>query len=63
MENNSTRFKEVSKVMALDTLKTVDQYIIKNKLLGSGNYAKTYLALNTNNDILACKMIEKKNLM
>lgn len=63
MYNNSARFREASTVRSLETLKTVDRYVIKNHLLGEGSYAKTYLALNSAQDILACKMIGKKNLI
>jgi serine/threonine protein kinase len=41
------------------TLKVVDsRYSIKDKNLGEGSFAKTYLALDTQtNRIIACKMI------
>lgn len=40
------------------------RYSIKDKKLGEGSFAKTYLALDTKtNKIVACKMIEKKNLI
>lgn len=40
------------------------RYSIKEKMLGQGSFAKTYLALDTkNNHVLACKMIEKKHLI
>lgn len=49
----------------MHTLKVVDgRYSIKDKKLGEGSFAKTYLALDTkSNKIIACKMIEKKNLI
>lgn len=49
----------------LHTLKVVDgHYSIKDKMLGEGSFAKTYLAIdNKNGKVLACKMIEKKNLI
>jgi hypothetical protein len=31
-------------------------------LLGEGSYAKTYLAIKSGNEIVACKMISKKDL-
>ena len=48
---------------SLETLKTVDRYTIKNHMLGKGNYAETYLALDSSGTVLACKMIQKKNLI
>jgi len=47
------------------TLKVVDsRYSIKDKKLGEGSFAKTYLAIDTkSNKVIACKMIEKKNLI
>jgi hypothetical protein len=47
------------------TLKVVDgHYSIKDKMLGEGSFAKTYLAVDSRNGkMLACKMIEKKNLI
>lgn len=49
----------------LHTLKVVDgRYSIKDKKLGEGSFAKTYLALDTKNGkMIACKMIEKKHLI
>jgi serine/threonine protein kinase len=49
----------------LPTLKIVDsKYIVKNKLLGRGSFAQTYLAIeNTTGKQLACKMISKKDLI
>ena len=49
----------------MHTLKVVDgRYSIKDKKLGEGSFAKTYLAHDTkSNKIIACKMIEKKNLI
>lgn len=43
----------------LPTLKVVDgHYSIKNKKLGEGSFAKTYLAVDTKNGkYIACKMI------
>lgn len=47
------------------TLKVVDgRYSVKDKMLGMGSFAKTYLAVDTKaNKVIACKMIEKKNLI
>jgi len=47
------------------TLKVVDgRYSVKDKMLGMGSFAKTYLAIDTkSNRVIACKMIEKKNLI
>jgi serine/threonine protein kinase len=47
------------------TIKVVDgHYSIKDKKLGEGSFAKTYLAIDTKTGkVLACKMIEKKNLI
>lgn len=47
------------------TLKIVDgKYVIKNRKLGEGSFAQTYLAIdNTNGEEIACKMISKKNLI
>ena len=47
------------------TLKVVDgRYSVKDKMLGFGSFAKTYLAIDTTkNKIIACKMIEKKHLI
>jgi serine/threonine protein kinase len=40
------------------------RYSIKEKKLGEGSFAKTYLAVDTKTStILACKMIESKNLI
>lgn len=41
------------------TLKVVDgRYSVKDKMLGMGSFAKTYLAVDTkNNKVIACKMI------
>ena len=39
-------------------------YSIKDRKLGEGSFAKTYLAVDTKTGkMLACKMIEKKNLI
>ena len=48
----------------LHTQKVVDgHYSIKDKKLGEGSFAKTYLSIDTKTGkVLACKMIEKKNL-
>lgn len=47
------------------TLKVVDaRYSVKDKMLGAGSFAKTYLAIDTKSGkVIACKMIEKKNLI
>ena len=47
------------------TLKVVDgRYSVKDKKLGEGSFAKTYMAIDTkSNQVIACKMIEKKNLI
>lgn len=49
----------------LHTLKVVDgRYSIKDRMLGEGSFAKTYLAIDTKSSkVIACKMIEKKNLI
>lgn len=49
----------------MHTLKVVDgRYSVKDKKLGEGSFAKTYLAIDTKNGgVVACKMIEKKNLI
>lgn len=49
----------------LHTQKVVDgHYSIKDKKLGEGSFAKTYLSIDTKTGkVLACKMIEKKNLI
>ena len=41
------------------TLKVVDgRYSVKDKMLGMGSFAKTYLAVDTkNNKVIACTMI------
>lgn len=40
------------------------RYSIKDKKLGEGSFAKTYLASDTKTSkVVACKMIEKKNLI
>ena len=40
------------------------RYSIKDKKLGEGSFAKTYLSLDTKTGrVLACKMIEKKHLI
>jgi serine/threonine protein kinase len=46
-------------------MKTVeDKYQIKEKLLGQGTFAKTYVAINIKTkQILACKMISKQELL
>jgi serine/threonine protein kinase len=46
-------------------MKVVDgKYNVKNKKLGEGSFAETYLAIdNLTGQELACKMISKKNLM
>jgi hypothetical protein len=50
---------------SLQTLKIVDgKYQLKNKKLGQGSFAETYLAIETSTgEELACKMISKKNLI
>lgn len=47
------------------TLKVVDgRYSVKDKMLGMGSFATTYLAIDTKqNRVIACKMITKKNLI
>ena len=47
------------------TVKIVDgRYHIKNKPLGEGSFAQTYLAVDqSTGEELACKMISKKNLI
>ena len=49
----------------LHTQKVVDgHYSIKDKKLSEGSFAKTYLSIDTKTGkVLACKMIEKKNLI
>jgi serine/threonine protein kinase len=49
----------------MHTLKVVDgRYSIKDRKLGEGSFAKTYLAIDTKSSkVIACKMIEKKNLI
>ena len=49
----------------MHTLKVVDgRYSVKDKMLGFGSFAKTHLAIDTkSNKVIACKMIEKKNLI
>jgi serine/threonine protein kinase len=32
-------------------------------MLGEGHYAQTYIAISSSNEILACKMINKKQLI
>ena len=46
-------------------MKVVDgRYSVKDKMLGMGSFAKTYLAIDTKSSkVIACKMIEKKNLI
>lgn len=45
--------------------KQVQQYYIKNLVLGQGSFAKTFMAtyIADQSQILACKMIEKKNII
>ena len=46
----------------LKNLKMVDQkYLVKDKVLGKGNFAETYLGCYKNDEShgLACKMISK----
>ena len=47
------------------TTKTVDgNYQVKNKLLGKGSFAETFLAIDImTGEELACKMISKRNLI
>ena len=49
----------------MHTLKVVDgRYSVKDKMLGSGSFARTYPAIDSKNGkLIACKMIEKKNLI
>ena len=49
----------------LQTIKILDgRYHIKNKGLGEGSFAQTFLAIDqSNGEELACKMISKKNLI
>jgi len=54
------------KVSDIPNYKLVDQkYYIKNKLLGSGSFAETYLATLKENEniLLACKMISKQSII
>lgn len=40
------------------------RYSIKDRKLGEGSFAKTYLAMDMKSGkVVACKMIEKKNLI
>lgn len=40
------------------------RYHIKNKCLGEGSFAQTYLSIDqSSGEELACKMISKKNLI
>lgn len=57
--------KSSTATQALSTYKIVDgKYLVKNKRIGEGSFAETYLAIdNTNGQELACKMISKKNLI
>ena len=57
--------KESGSSSGHQTLKVVDgKYVIKNKRLGIGSFAETYLAIdNTTGKELACKMISKKHLI
>jgi serine/threonine-protein kinase ULK3 len=49
----------------MPTVKIVDgKYQIKNKSLGEGSFATTYLAFDSKNkEVIACKMISKKHLI
>lgn len=49
----------------LQTFNIVDgKYLLKNKMLGQGSFAETFLAIdNSTGQELACKMISKKNLI
>lgn len=63
MMDSETDFKATSSTVP--TLKVVDgKYQIKNKILGKGSFAHTYLAINSKTgEEIACKMISKKHLM
>lgn len=52
-------------VSEMHTLKVVDgRYSVKEKMLGQGSFARTYPAIDSKNGkLIACKMIEKKNLI
>jgi hypothetical protein len=47
------------------TLKVVDgRYQIKDKLLGKGSFASTYICIdNKTGNVIACKMVSKKHLI
>lgn len=47
------------------TLKVVDgRYQIKDKLLGTGSFASTYICIDTKTgSVIACKMVSKKHLI
>lgn len=63
MESETEKLKKG--IEEVHTLKVVDgRYSVKDKKLGEGSFAKTYLALDTKSGrVIACKMIEKKNLI
>lgn len=65
MIGDKERKKESGGTSGLQTLKIVDgKYMIKNKKLGEGSFAETFLAIdNANGQELACKMISKKHLI
>ena len=50
----------------INVLKTLEKgkFEVKDKMLGKGSFAKTYLAVNTETkELLACKMINKQELV
>ena len=65
MKEEKQKKKEGGHHQGLQTIKIVDgKYLIKNKKLGQGSFAQTYLAIdNSNHHQLACKMISKQNLI
>lgn len=65
MIGDKEKKREQGNSTGLQTMKIVDgKYHVKNKKLGEGSFAVTYLAIdNTNGQELACKMISKKHLI
>jgi hypothetical protein len=57
--------KQKANVEKIPTLKIVDgRYQIKDKLLGKGSFASTYLCIDAKTgSVIACKMVSKKHLI
>ena len=68
--NNQSRSMEpmglnYGNAKGLPVLKTLEKgkFEVKERLLGKGSFAKTFLAVNTESkELLACKMINKQDL-